>query len=40
LEDVYNALKSIQEERFENEITISEETRKWAFIALNRMFEL
>lgn len=40
LQDVYNALKSIQEERFENEITISEETRKWAFVALNRMFEL
>jgi len=40
LVDLYNTLLSIQEERFENEITISEETRKWAFLALNRMFEL
>lgn len=40
LQDLYNTLLSIKEERFENEITISEETRKWAFVALNRMFEL
>jgi quinolinate synthase len=40
LEDVYNTLLSIKEERFENEIQISEETREWAFKALNRMFEL
>lgn len=40
LEDVYNALISIKEERFENEITISEETRVWAHMALQRMFEL
>ena len=40
LQDVYNVLLSIKEERFENEITISEETRKWAYTALNRMFEL
>ena len=38
--DLYNTLLSIKEERFENEITISEETRKWAFEALNRMFKL
>jgi len=40
LQDVYNVLLSIKEGRFENEIMISEETRKWAHIALNRMFEL
>ena len=40
LQDVYNVLLSIKEGRFENEITISEETRKWAYTALNRMFEL
>ena len=40
LEDVYNVLVSIKEKRYENEITISEDTRKWAYTALNRMFEL
>lgn len=40
LQDVYNTLISIKEGRFENEISISEETRKWAYEALNRMFEL
>lgn len=40
LEDVYNVLLSIKEGRFDNEIMISEETRKWSFEALNRMFEL
>ncbi|AHJ11599.1 quinolinate synthase NadA [Sulfurospirillum multivorans] len=40
LQDVYNVLLSIKEGRFENEIMISEETRKWAHVALNRMFEL
>ncbi len=40
LEDVYNVLVSIKEKRYENEITISEDTRKWAYAALNRMFEL
>lgn len=40
LQDVYNVLLSIKEGRFENEISISEETRKWAHVALNRMFEL
>ncbi len=40
LQDVYNTLISIKEGRFENEITISEETRTWAFAALNRMFEI
>ncbi|MDD3342175.1 MAG: quinolinate synthase NadA [Sulfurospirillaceae bacterium] len=40
LQDVYNTLLSIQEKRFENEISISEQTQEWAFKALNRMFEL
>jgi len=40
LEDVYNVLISIKEGRFENEIMVSEETSKWAHVALNRMFEL
>lgn len=40
LQDVYNTLLSIKEGRFENEITLPEETRKWAYVALNRMFEL
>ena len=40
LENVYNVLVSIKEKRYENEITISEDTRKWAYAALNRMFEL
>jgi quinolinate synthase len=40
LQDVYNVLLSIKEGRFENEIMISEETRKWSYAALNRMFEL
>ncbi|MDD3323626.1 MAG: quinolinate synthase NadA [Sulfurospirillaceae bacterium] len=40
LQDVYNTLLSIKDGRFENEITLDEETRKWAYVALNRMFEL
>lgn len=40
LEDVYQTLLSIKEERFENEITLDEQTRLWAHKALNRMFEL
>jgi len=40
LEDVYNTLLSIQEGRYENEISISQETQYWAHEALKRMFEL
>ena len=40
LEDVRDTLLSIKNGKFDNEITISEETRKYAFEALNRMFEL
>ncbi len=40
LKDLYNTLISIKEKRYENEITISDEVRKYSFKALNRMFEL
>ena len=40
LKDLYNTLKSIEDETYENEITIDEETRKYANIALERMFEI
>ena len=40
LEDVRDTLLSIKNGTFDNEITISEDTRKYAFEALNRMFEL
>jgi quinolinate synthase len=40
LQDVYNTLLSIKEGRFDNEISVPEETRMWAYKALNRMFEL
>jgi len=40
LEDVRDTLLSIKNGTFDNEISISEETRKYAFEALNRMLEL
>lgn len=40
LQDLYNTLLSIKEQRFENEMTISEDVRKWSYLALNRMFEI
>jgi len=40
LEDVRDTLLSIKNCNYENEITISEDTRKYALEALNRMFEL
>lgn len=40
LEDLYNALKSIEDGTYENEIIVDEETRKYANIALQRMFEV
>ena len=42
LEDVYNTLKSIKDDNIskENEIFVSEDTAKWAKIALQRMFEV
>jgi quinolinate synthase len=43
LPDVYNTLKQIesgQEEAYENEIKVDENTVKWAKVALQRMFEV
>ncbi len=42
LEDVYKTLKSIKDDNIskENEIFVSEDTAKWAKIALQRMFEV
>ncbi|HFU75937.1 MAG TPA: quinolinate synthase NadA [Arcobacter sp.] len=40
LEDLYNSLVSIKEKTYINEITVDEETRKYANIALERMFEV
>ncbi len=40
LEELYNALKSIEDGTYINEITVDEETRKYAKIALERMFEI
>jgi quinolinate synthase len=42
LEDVYNTLKSIKENKInkETEIFVDEDTRKWAKLALERMFEI
>ena len=40
LQDLYATLLSIKEKRYENEIIISEEVRKYSFQALNRMFEI
>ena len=38
LEDVYNTLKSIENETYENEIFIDDEVQEYAKIALERMF--
>lgn len=40
LEDVRDVLLSIKNQTFINEINISEETRKYSYEALNRMFEI
>ena len=40
LEDLYNTLLSIKEERYENEIQVDEDVVKYAKIALIRMFEI
>ncbi len=40
LEDLYATLLSIKDKRYENEITISEDVRKYSYEALNRMFEI
>ncbi|HIP11703.1 MAG TPA: quinolinate synthase NadA [Arcobacter sp.] len=40
LEDLYNALKSIENGTYDNEIQVDEEVIKYAKIALTRMFEV
>ncbi len=40
LKDLYNTLLSIKEKKYENEITISENVRKYSYLALSRMFEI
>ena len=42
LQDVYNTLKSIKDNNIskENEIVVSQDTAKWAKVALERMFEV
>lgn len=40
LEDLYNILKSIENETYENEIFVDEQVQKYAKIALERMFEV
>jgi quinolinate synthase len=40
LEDVYNSLKSIKDETYDNEILIDNEVQEYAKIALDRMLEL
>ena len=40
LEDLYNTLKSIEDDKITNEIQVEPEVAKWAKIALERMFEI
>jgi quinolinate synthase len=40
LQDVYNALKSIEDETYENEILIDDDVQEYAKQALVRMFEV
>ena len=40
LEDLYNTLKSIDEDKIVNEIQVDPEVAKWAKVALERMFEI
>ncbi|HIP46089.1 MAG TPA: quinolinate synthase NadA [Campylobacterales bacterium] len=40
LEDLYNTLKSIDDDKIVNEIQVDPEVAKWAKIALERMFEI
>ena len=40
LEDLYNTLKSIENETYDNEIIVDEDVVKYASIALTRMFEV
>jgi quinolinate synthase len=40
LEDLYNTLKSIDEDKIINEVQVDPHVAKWAHIALERMFEI
>jgi len=40
LEDLYNTLKSIEDNKIVNEVQVQPEVAKWAKIALERMFEI
>ncbi len=40
LEDLYNVLKSIEDDKIIYEVIVDEEVAKWARIALERMFEI
>ena len=40
LEDLYNALKSIEDDTITHEVQVDPEVAKWAKIALDRMFEI
>jgi len=40
LEDLYNTLKSIDEDKIVTEIHVDDEVAKWAKVALDRMFEI
>ncbi len=40
LEDLYNTLKSIEDDKITTEIQVDDEVAKWAKIALERMFEI
>jgi len=40
LEDLYNTLKSIEDNKITNEVQVEPEVAKWAKIALERMFEI
>ncbi len=40
LEDLYNALKSIEDDKITNEVLVDPQVAKWAKIALDRMFDI
>jgi quinolinate synthase len=40
LEDLYNTLKSIEDDKIVSEVFVDEDTAKWAKVALERMFEI
>jgi quinolinate synthase len=40
LEDLYNTLKSIEDDKITNEVQVQPEVAKWAKIALERMFKI